>query len=213
MASVAVLRKQTGGPAELGDKQADTEGRSIFRTSTSRKDPNKIHRIQSLRGEGKYTHKHSQPSAENILRQYAEKKDKVWEPKPVQGKFGPAELGDRQEDTAGRVLFRHNPGAKALKAADEKENQASPHETDIKRALQDLSFLQRSSIFPGSVFTVPKRSVTQSMLEECRPYNTEFWVDKTHFPVKYDMKSFMEAEFSRRLLNKAMVKDLAAASS
>ena len=29
-------------------------------------------------------------------------------------------------------------------------------------------------------------------------------VDKTHMPVKYDMKTFMEAEFGRRLLAKEM---------
>ena len=45
------------------------------------------------------------------------------------------------------MLFRHNPGAKA--AAANKENEPAPLETDIKKALQDLSFLQRSSIFPG----------------------------------------------------------------
>jgi len=35
-------------------------------------------------------------------------------------------------------------------------------------------------------------------------------VDKTHMPVKYEMKSFMEAEFARRLLAKAMVKETSA---
>lgn len=45
------------------------------------------------------------------------------------------------------------------------------------------------------------------------PLHVQTRVDKTHFPVKYDMKSFMEAEFSRRLLNKAMLKDLATASA
>jgi len=62
----------------------------------------------------------------------------------------------RQEDTAGRVLFRHNPGSKTLKDiiaasssnADNKEN----HPVDINRLLQDLSFLQRSSVFPGVSF-------------------------------------------------------------
>jgi len=83
--------------------------RSLFRTAAAKKDPNKIHSILALRGEkpsGKYSKastRGSQPSAENILRQYAaENKDKIWEPKPFQNKFGPAELGDRQEDTAGR---------------------------------------------------------------------------------------------------------------
>eukprot|EP00277_Geminigera_cryophila_P042793 CAMPEP_0173071870 /NCGR_PEP_ID=MMETSP1102-20130122/9486_1 /TAXON_ID=49646 /ORGANISM="Geminigera sp., Strain Caron Lab Isolate" /LENGTH=236 /DNA_ID=CAMNT_0013940445 /DNA_START=167 /DNA_END=878 /DNA_ORIENTATION=+ len=219
MSRFAFTPKSGGqGPADLGDMQGDTEGRSIFRTATARKDPEKIRRINALRGlkpHPKRGRAQTAPasralgsdSTANILASY----NKIWVPKAVQGKFGPAEMGDRQEDTAGRVLFRHNPGSKTLKAViatsssntDNKEN----HPVDINRLLQDLSFLQRSSVFPGSVFSVPKKSVSQSMMEECRVFDPEYRVDKTHMPVKYEMKSFMEAEFARRLLAKAMVKE------
>jgi hypothetical protein len=33
-------------------------------------------------------------------------------------------------------------------------------------------------------------------------------VDKTHMPVKYEAKTFMEAEFERRLLAKQMLNNL-----
>ena len=36
---------------------------------------------------------------------------------------------------------------------------------------------------------------------------------QTHMPKKYEMKSFMEKEFGRRLLAKAMVRELQAAGS
>jgi len=48
MSSFAFTPKS--GPADLGDMQGDTEGRSIFRTATARKDPEKIRRINALRG-------------------------------------------------------------------------------------------------------------------------------------------------------------------
>ena len=35
-------------------------------------------------------------------------------------------------------------------------------------------------------------------------------VDKTHMPKKYEMKTFMEKEFARRLLAKKMVSDFQA---
>ena len=54
---------------------------------------------------------------------------------------------------------------------------------------------------------VPKKSVTQEMMEECRPGDpecyTEYTVDKKHMPLKSAEKSFLEMEFSRRLLAKA----------
>ena len=163
--------KPLGGPANLGDKQSDTEGRSIFRTGTARKDPEKIRRINALRGEDnkdigvikRRLRAQSAPSSRakgsdsvsNILASYANpNKDKIWEPQPVQGKFGPAELGDRQENTVGRSLFRHNPGGNLLKAAKQKEEnkenvQVKAINTDINKLLSDLSYLQRTSIFPG----------------------------------------------------------------
>ena len=106
--------KTAGGPTELGDRMNDTEGRSIFRSALARKDPAKIRQIQSMRGEKPHPRKNraqSAPvtralgsdSAANILRNYANvNKDKVWQVMPVQGKFGPAQLGDRQQETAGR---------------------------------------------------------------------------------------------------------------
>eukprot|EP00290_Baffinella_frigidus_P004109 CAMPEP_0180180406 /NCGR_PEP_ID=MMETSP0986-20121125/39567_1 /TAXON_ID=697907 /ORGANISM="non described non described, Strain CCMP2293" /LENGTH=86 /DNA_ID=CAMNT_0022133609 /DNA_START=167 /DNA_END=428 /DNA_ORIENTATION=+ len=74
-------------------------------------------------------------------------------------------------------------------------------------ANDDLSRLLRASIFPGAVSSFPKRSVTQTMLAEADPANPEFKVDKTHFSMKYDMKTFMEAEFARRNLFKQTDKD------
>jgi len=51
MSRFAFTPKSGGhGPADLGDMQGDTEGRSIFRTATARKDPEKIRRINALRG-------------------------------------------------------------------------------------------------------------------------------------------------------------------
>ena len=145
--------------------------------------------------------------------------DQVWEPRAVMGKFGPAELGDRQENTVGRTLFRHNPGGKAdaiQKATAAKEahpewaaatSEAERYRAEAEDLLEKLSWLQRSSLFPGSVSAFPKKSVTHQMLEECRPFNPEYRVDKTHMAKKYDVKTFMEAEFKRRLLLKSMVKD------
>lgn len=107
---------------------------------------------------------------------------------------------------------------------------------DIKRANDDLSRLLRSSVFPGAVSGFPKRSVTHEMLSEADPANPEFKcvlqriaafllfallhailalaqtlplrrVDKTHFSMKYEIKSFMEAEFARRNLFKQIAKD------
>eukprot|EP00277_Geminigera_cryophila_P010685 CAMPEP_0179449216 /NCGR_PEP_ID=MMETSP0799-20121207/33200_1 /TAXON_ID=46947 /ORGANISM="Geminigera cryophila, Strain CCMP2564" /LENGTH=86 /DNA_ID=CAMNT_0021242113 /DNA_START=15 /DNA_END=275 /DNA_ORIENTATION=+ len=78
---------------------------------------------------------------------------------------------------------------------------------DIKRANEDLSRLLRSSVFPGAVSCFPKRSVTHQMLSEADPANPEFKVDKTHFSMKYEIKSFMEAEFARRNLFKQIAKE------
>ena len=50
---------------------------------------------------------------------------------------------------------------------------------------------------------VPKKSVTQEMMEECRPGDPEYTVDKKYMPLKSAEKSFLEMEFSRRLLAKA----------
>jgi hypothetical protein len=101
---------------------------------------------------------------------------------------------------------------------------------DIKRANDDLSRLLRSSVFPGAISSFPKRSVTHEMLSQADPANPEFkcappqhccWrprclthcaqlphrVDKTHFSMKYEIKSFMEAEFARRNLFKQTAKE------
>ena len=106
---------------------------------------------------------------------------------------------------------------------------------DIKRANEDLSRLLRASVFPGAVSSFPKRSVTHEMLSQADPSNPEFkcvsqmecmlsnffcsavsWstqilprlrVDKTHFSMKYEIKSFMEAEFARRNLFKQTSKE------
>ena len=45
---------------------------------------------------------------------------------------------------------------------------------DIKRANEDLSRLLRSSVFPGGVYSFPKRSVTHEMLAQADPKNPEF---------------------------------------
>jgi len=198
---VAFAGLESGGPAELGDRQADTEGRSLFRTATSKKDPENLRRIQRLR--------ESKP-AQNLTAaatfSYAHvDKDKVWEPKAVGGKFGPAELGDRQDETTGRSLFRHHPGAKTEAAKKNKDVKFAAQ--DVQKILEGLSSMQRSSLFPGSIGRMPLRSVTQEMLEQCRPFDPEYRVDKTHMPKKYDMKIFMEAEFKRRLLYKATLKE------
>ena len=50
---------------------------------------------------------------------------------------------------------------------------------------------------------VPKKSVTQEMMDECRPGDPEHTVDKKYMPLKSAEKSFLEMEFSRRLLAKA----------
>ena len=89
--------------------------RSIFRTAAARKDPRKIDQINAMRGIKPHPARaQSAPtsrgkgsdSTANILASYANiNKDKIWKPKPapgMNGKFGPAELGDRQELTAGR---------------------------------------------------------------------------------------------------------------
>mmetsp|Transcript_3292 Transcript_3292/g.6739 ORF Transcript_3292/g.6739 Transcript_3292/m.6739 type:complete len:89 (+) Transcript_3292:142-408(+) len=83
---------------------------------------------------------------------------------------------------------------------------------EIKRANEDLSRLLRSSIFPGAVSSFPKRSVTHSMLAEADPHNPEFKVDKSNFSQKYDLKTFMEAEFARRNLFKQVAKEAAKSS-
>ena len=89
--------------------------RSIFRTLATRKDPRKIAEINALRGIKPLAQRaHSAPisrakgsdSTANILASYANiNGDKIWEPSPapgMNGKFGPAELGDKQEVTEGR---------------------------------------------------------------------------------------------------------------
>ena len=89
--------------------------RSIFRTAAARKDPRKIDQINAMRGvKPHHARARSAPtsrskgsdSTANILASYANiNKDKIWQPKPapgMNGKFGPAELGDRQELTDGR---------------------------------------------------------------------------------------------------------------
>mmetsp|Transcript_1351 Transcript_1351/g.3244 ORF Transcript_1351/g.3244 Transcript_1351/m.3244 type:complete len:87 (+) Transcript_1351:51-311(+) len=80
---------------------------------------------------------------------------------------------------------------------------------EIKKANEDLSRLLRASIFPGGVASFPKRSITHEMLAQARPDDPEFKVDKTHFSQKYDVKTFMEAEFARRNLFKQIAKDSA----
>mmetsp|Transcript_26817 Transcript_26817/g.63328 ORF Transcript_26817/g.63328 Transcript_26817/m.63328 type:complete len:90 (-) Transcript_26817:219-488(-) len=80
---------------------------------------------------------------------------------------------------------------------------------DIKRANDDLSRLLRASIFPGGVSKFPKKSVTHEMLSQAEPDNPEYKVDKANFSQKYDLKTFMEAEFARRNLFKQVAKEAA----
>mmetsp|Transcript_1687 Transcript_1687/g.4026 ORF Transcript_1687/g.4026 Transcript_1687/m.4026 type:complete len:90 (+) Transcript_1687:42-311(+) len=78
---------------------------------------------------------------------------------------------------------------------------------EIKKANEDLSRLLRASIFPGGVASFPKQSVTHAMLAQAEPDNPEYKVDKSHFSVKYDIKTFMEAEFARRNLFKQVSRE------
>jgi hypothetical protein len=90
--------------------------RSIFRALATRKDPRKVAEINGLRIKSLAQRAHSAPisrakgsdSIANILVSYANiNRDKIWEPAPapgMNGKFGPAELGDRQEVTEGRCV-------------------------------------------------------------------------------------------------------------
>jgi len=90
--------------------------RSIFRASATRKDPPKLAETNGLRIKPLAQRAHSAPisrakgsdSTANMFASYANiNRDKIWEPAPapgMNGKFGPAELGDRQEVTEGRCV-------------------------------------------------------------------------------------------------------------
>lgn len=91
--------------------------RSIFRTSALRLDPRKIAEIDDLRSikphpvraqSAPMSRVKGSDSTANILVSYENiNRDKIWEPVPapgMNGKFGPAELGDRQEVTVGRCV-------------------------------------------------------------------------------------------------------------
>jgi len=81
-------------------------------------------------------------------------------------------------------------------------------DSEVQKLNDDLSRLLRGAVFPTAISPFPKKSVSQEVASECRPHDPEFRVDKTHMPVKYDMKTFMEAEFGRRLLAKKMAANL-----
>ena len=91
--------------------------RSIFRTLATRKDPRKIAEINALRGikpnpqraqSAPISRAKGSDSTANILASYANiNKHNIFHPSPapgMNGKFGPAELGDRQEVTEGRCV-------------------------------------------------------------------------------------------------------------